>query len=68
MGRTSTLWIVNVFLETEQIHLFKTLEFHTLKDIAYCLDTEVYQVSNFYHKITKPSGVFKFLYIYKALS
>ena len=66
MARTTTLWIVNVFLDPEHKHLFKTLEFSTLKHIAYCLNLQVYQVSNFYHKISKPAGIFKFLYIYKA--
>lgn len=60
------MWIVNIYYDDAREHIFKSLEFLTLGDIAYCLDCPTHSVSNFYHKIKKPRGVFKKLYIYKT--
>jgi hypothetical protein len=67
MGRINCIWIVNVYYDREKTELFKVLQFNTLKEISYCLDTKVHDVSNVYHKIKKPCGVFEKLYIYKSV-
>jgi hypothetical protein len=67
MGRTNNTWIVNVYVDTEHTTLFRILEFDTLLEIATCLNTKLYEVSNFYHKIKKPTGVFLYLYVYKSI-
>lgn len=66
MGRTTNQWIVNVYLDKEKIQLIKVLTFDTLQEIAHCLDRKLYEVSNQYHKIKKPSDIFEYLYIYKS--
>lgn len=67
MGRTNDIWIVNVYFDEQHKVVFRMLEFNTLKEIASCLDKPIYEVSNFYHRIKKASGVFRYLYIYKSI-
>ena len=67
MGRTNNTWIVNVYLDIQHDALFRVLEFDTLLEIATCLNTRLYEVSNFYHRIKKPTGVLLYLYVYKSI-
>lgn len=67
MGRTNNIWVLNLYIDEEKTKLFKVLEFNTLKDIAYCCNKELFEISNFYHNIKKPSGLFKYIYIYKSI-
>jgi len=60
------IWVLNIFVDENKTEFFKCIEFGTLKEIAEVLDCEVYEVSNFYHKIKKPTKVFKYLYLYKS--
>jgi hypothetical protein len=39
------------------------MSFARLTDIAYCVDKKLHEVSNYYHTITKPVGIFKYLNI-----
>ena len=66
MARTNSIWILAIYLDDDKKDLFKALEFDSLRHIAYCLNKQIYDVSNFYHKITKPKGIFKQLYLYKS--
>ena len=65
MGRTNNLWILNLYYDTEKKDFIKTIELNTLRDLAYIIGCELYDVSNFYHKITKPKGIFKYISITK---
>ena len=58
-------WIIHLYLDELKSELFKIMVFVTLGDIAYCLDTQLYEVSNFYHQIKKPQGIFKYISIDK---
>ena len=66
MARTNSIWILTIYLDKNKKDLFKALEFNNLREIAYWLDKEIYDISNFYHKITKPKEVFEYLYLYKS--
>ena len=66
MARTNSIWILTIYLDKNKKDLFKALEFNNLREIAYCLDKEIYDISNFYHKITKPKEVIEYLYLYKS--
>lgn len=66
MGRTNNLWIVIIYKDSKKEHYWKTINCNTLTQIAYLLDKKVYDVSNVFHKITKPNGVFQYLTIYKT--
>ena len=68
MGRTNNIWVMNLYYDVEHQHIFKVIEFQTLREIAVCLNKPIFEISNFYHKIKKPMGVFKHLYIYKSLA
>lgn len=59
-------WNVFLFLDTEKSELFKILDFQRQKDIAYVLGTKVCDVTNFYHRMKKPSGIFKYIMITKT--
>ena len=54
MARTNSLWIVQIFYDKTKKNLYIT-------------NTEIYDVSNFYHRITKPKGIFEYLIIYKTV-
>ena len=58
-------WILHLYLDEDKNDLFKILKFGTLGDMAYCLDKKLYEVSNFYHQIKKPHGIFKYISINK---
>ena len=58
-------WIIHLYLDELKSELFKIMVFATLGDIAYCLDKQLYKVSNFYHRIKKPQGIFKYISIDK---
>ena len=66
MGRKNTSWIMILFTDLEKKDIFKVLEFNTLREIAYVMNKEIYDVTNFYHEITKPKRIFKFVNIYQS--
>ena len=55
------MWLLHLYLDIEHQNLFKILKFKRLLDVAYCLNKEVYQITNFYHEIKKPDGIFKYI-------
>ena len=67
MARTTNLWLIVIYYDEDKKLFYKKLECDTLLEIAYLLDKKIYDVSNVYHKITKPKGVFKYISIYKTL-
>jgi len=67
MGRTNSVWLVAIYTDLAHKDLFKIIDFHSLREIAYCLDCHIYDVSNFYHRISKAKGKFLNIEIYKSL-
>jgi len=67
MARTTNIWLIVIYYDEEKKQFYKKLELETLEEIAYLLDKKIYDVSNVYHKITKPKGIFKKISIYKTL-
>lgn len=67
MARTTNLWLLVIYYDDEKNDFYKKIECDTLLQIAYILDKKIYEVSNVFHKITKPKGVFKKISIYKTL-
>lgn len=67
MARTNNLWVVIIYKDSDKKEYYKTINCETLNQIAYLVNKKVYDVSNIYHKITKPTGVFNYLTIYKTL-
>jgi len=65
MGRTNNIWSLSLFYDKEKKDYIKTIETNTLRDLAYLINCELYDVSNFYHKITKPKGLFEYMIISK---
>jgi hypothetical protein len=66
MARTNNIWIVIIYKDKDKNDYFKTINCDTLNEIAYLLDRKVYDVSNVFHKITKPNGIFEYITIYKT--
>lgn len=67
MARTSNIWIVIIYKDKDKCDYYKTINCDTLNEIAYLLNRKVYDVSNVFHKITKPNGIFEYLTIYKTI-
>tara|TARA_Y100000310_G_C20455022_1_gene702621 strand:+ start:426 stop:635 length:210 start_codon:yes stop_codon:yes gene_type:complete len=66
MGRKNTSWIMILFMDKQKKEIFKVLEFNTLKEIAYVMNKNIYDVTNFYHEITKPKKLFNYINIYQS--
>ena len=66
MARTNNIWVVIIYKDKDKKEYFKTINCDTLNEIAYLLDRKVYDVSNVFHKITKPNGIFEYITIYKT--
>jgi hypothetical protein len=66
MARTNNIWILVIYKDKEKKDYFKTINCDTLNEIAYLLNRKVYDVSNVFHKITKPNGIFNYISIYKT--
>ena len=66
MARTNSLWIVQIYYDKEKKNFYKNVECNTLKEIAYITNSNIYDVSNFYHRITKPKGIYEYLIINKT--
>jgi hypothetical protein len=67
MARTNNIWVVIIYKDKAKSEYFKTINCDTLNQIAYLLDRKVYDVSNVFHKITKPNGIFEYVTIYKTI-
>jgi hypothetical protein len=67
MARTNNIWVVVIYKDKDKEEYFKTINCETLNHIAYLVDKNVYDVSNVFHKITKPNGIFEYLTIYKTI-
>ena len=67
MARTTNIWLLVIYYDDEKNEYYKKIECDTLEQIAYLLNKKIYDVSNVYHKITKPKGIFKKISIYKTL-
>jgi hypothetical protein len=66
MARTNNIWVVIIYKDKDKKEYFKTINCDTLNEIAYLLDRKVYDVSNVFHQITKPNGIFDYISIYKT--
>ena len=53
-------------MDKQKKEIFKVLEFNTLKEIAYVMNKNIYDVTNFYHEITKPKKLFNYINIYQS--
>jgi hypothetical protein len=67
MARTNSLWIIQLYYDKGKKSFYKNVECSTLKEVAYLTNTNIYDVSNFYHRITKPRDIFEYLTIYKTI-
>ena len=67
MARTNSIWIMAIHFDIYKKNVFRVLEFNSLREMAYCLNCEIYDVSNFYHKISKAKGQFRYITIFKSL-
>lgn len=65
MARTNNRWILEIYLDKSKTTIINILIFNNLREIAYCLNKNIYDISNFYHNITKPKSLFLFINLYK---
>jgi hypothetical protein len=65
MGRTNNMWKLDLYYDKDKKEFIKTLNTSTLRELAYLFNCEVYDISNFYHQITKPKGIFEYIILSK---
>ena len=65
MARTNSLWIIQLYYDKTKKNFYKNVECSTLKEVAYLTGTQIYDVSNFYHKLIKPKNLMNYIDIYK---
>lgn len=57
-NKKGIVWYLILFTSTEKNEVFKVIKCGTIKEVAYLLDIKPSRVSNYYHKLTKPTGIF----------
>ena len=61
-------WVLLIFEDIENRHLFKTFKFKTIKDLSMVLNQKEQTCSNYYHGLIKPRGIFEYARIYQEKS
>ncbi len=59
-------WLVFLHIDKEKQHLFKVLDFQSIKEIGYILDMKPQIISNYYHNLIKERGLLKYCVIYQV--
>ena len=50
-------WVLYLFEDKDKIQIFKIMEFKTIKELAYVLDTQPSIISNWFHGLINPRGI-----------
>ena len=59
------MWKIDLYYDLQKKDFIKTLNANTLREVAYLFNIRIYDISNFYHKITKPKGVLRYITLSK---
>ena len=60
-NKKGIIWFLILYSNPEKTEVFKVINCQTIKEVAYYLNMKPARVSNFYHKLIKPAGVFKLI-------
>tara|TARA_R110002110_G_scaffold296713_4_gene510908 strand:- start:296 stop:481 length:186 start_codon:yes stop_codon:yes gene_type:complete len=60
------MWSVVFYSNENKSEVVKVLDFTTIKELSYCIETPTPTISNYYHKLIKPRGILKNIDIYKS--
>ena len=52
-------WVLYLYEDIEKRDLFKIMEFRTIKELSYVIDTEPSVISNWFHGLINPRGILK---------
>jgi hypothetical protein len=52
-------WVLYLFEDKDKNEIFKIMEFKTIKELSYVIDTEPSIISNWYHGLINPRGILK---------
>ena len=52
-------WVLYLYEDIEKRDLFKIMEFRTIKELSYVIDTEPSIISNWFHGLINPRGILK---------
>ena len=60
-------WVLYLFEDHNKKDIFKIMEFKTIKELSYVIDTEPSIISNWYHGLINPRGILKNCVLVKAI-
>ena len=60
-------WILYLFTDEKKEEIFKIMEFKTIKEISYVLNTNPSIISNFFHGLIKARGILKNCMLYHSI-
>lgn len=52
-------WVLYLFEDDKKKEIFKIMEFKTIKELSYVIDTEPSIISNWYHGLINARGILK---------
>ena len=55
-------WVLYLFEDKDKDEIFKIMEFKTIKELSYVINTDPSIISNWYHGLINARGIFKKLY------
>ncbi len=59
-------WVLWLFEDDQKKDLFKIMEFKTIKEMAYVLNTDPRNISNWFHGLIKPRGILRNCVLYQT--
>ncbi len=52
-------WVLYLFEDDNKKEIFKIMEFKTIRDLSYVIETPPAIISNWYHGLINPRGILK---------
>jgi len=52
-------WVLYLYEDNKKSEIFKIMEFKTIKELSYVINTEPSIISNWYHGLINPRGILK---------
>jgi hypothetical protein len=52
-------WVLYLFENSDKKEIFKIMEFKTIKELSYVIETDPSIISNWYHGLINPRGILK---------
>ena len=60
-NKKDLIWYLILFTSETKQEVFKVINCYSIVEMGYYLDMKPQHISNFYHKLTKPKGILKYV-------